>query len=341
MYFYSAKLPLAGEIVFGMAKNITENGAYISLVEYDDVEGFISLREFDWEKNKGICPKKQLKSNTLYPFHVMDVETNRERVEGDTEKIFIGLSIKKVSKDIRSILLEKFDYVEKIRKFIFDVVNFAKMEKIFDILGGNSFEQQIYSILPKILSGSETDIHPHKINLDKSQQLYESILSNVDIVLNLILQLDIGIGTDIDLVKLFKKDVLKRITKTPFISKQMFTCMVLEKNGIDSLRKLLVYQPETAKSKNETIELECISSPKYQLLITCDSIDRAKIIISDFVTEMRNRIGEYKCMFELDGDIVIVKDSVCSFNPIKKYHIQNGKTPNVSVDVVDENSADT
>lgn len=87
MRFYKNKYPDIDDIAIGIPYETTDNGVYVRLPEYDDIEGMINLREVSEKRYRSI--KQVITLNHEYPLLVIRV---------DEEKQYVDLSNKFIKK---------------------------------------------------------------------------------------------------------------------------------------------------------------------------------------------------------------------------------------------------
>lgn len=84
--FYEQKFPEADDVVMVQVRSIAEMGAYVSLLEYGNIEGMILLSELSRRRIRSV--QKLIKVGRQEPVMVMRV---------DKEKGYIDLSKRRVS----------------------------------------------------------------------------------------------------------------------------------------------------------------------------------------------------------------------------------------------------
>ena len=85
VYFYKKKIPNVDEIIIGKIDKITELGIDVSLVEYDNIKGYISYSE--------VSRKKKFNINKIL---TVGKDVHLIVINVDTVKGYIDLSKKRV-----------------------------------------------------------------------------------------------------------------------------------------------------------------------------------------------------------------------------------------------------
>jgi len=105
MRFYKNKLPQVDDIAICRVKKIATDAIYVTLLEYNDIEGMVQLANASTRRKKrSIC---LLKENKQYPLLVITV---------DTEKGYIDLSNKFISDEDKESATEKYEKYKKVLK---------------------------------------------------------------------------------------------------------------------------------------------------------------------------------------------------------------------------------
>ncbi|KFG27133.1 uncharacterized protein NESG_00208 [Nematocida ausubeli] len=95
--YYFEKYPKEGKVVIGRIKSFSDIGAYITLPEYNDIEGLIIYSELTKKRTRNI--QKLIKVGTLEGFLVLKV---------DREKGYIDLSKKRAQYEDKVEAFEKY-----------------------------------------------------------------------------------------------------------------------------------------------------------------------------------------------------------------------------------------
>lgn len=285
MYYYCdenrqvLRIPPVNSIVFVEIVNFSQNNTYCKLLEYNDLEGFLLDTELD---RKVHDPRTCFVSGAIYPMLVIANMRNGE--------INVDLSYKKVEKKIRDELLLKFNNVKKLYTILNE----------FCFLTGVEFDVAQRSVLfPKLHINSQK-------YLDEAGNIYKQYLKNPAEFfqsVNDFLQ---------DEVTLFVNNTLQRLEVSKMIVYQQFRLWVMESNSLEILKEILNgYTKEGCK-------IVYISSPKYQLTITCNNDEERQELLNDFLSYVGEQRKIHNVKFELD-ESQLVQDQEFILHPLNTF----------------------
>lgn len=154
-YFYNRHFPVINDIVFvKYISSSIENGAgvYVSLIEYNNLNGFILGSEITKYKSK---PEKIFKKNKIYPCYVTEIDNN-----------VVNLSYLRVKQKLHEFLEQKFIYIQKL------VLIFENLNKLSLIDSNILISNTLYLLFDHtILSNDDFDIEKLYYNI-----LYDPLL---------------------------------------------------------------------------------------------------------------------------------------------------------------------
>jgi len=201
------ELPEVGEIVIGTISKIGDHGAYASLDEYDEIQGFLHISEIapGWVRNVTRFVKKGDKKVLLVK------RINRERSD-------IDLSLKQISKDQRKKKLQDVKRFEKEKGILKNIQEKAELtEKQIEKL-----EDQLLSKYNSVYD-AVVDIATNNISVLDDLKLEKNILSTVEeisskiqvpsVEIRGILELSNNKSNGIEILKKILLDVLKKNKK--------------------------------------------------------------------------------------------------------------------------------
>lgn len=269
--------PNLNEIVFAKITRFSGTNTYCELLEYNNLEGFISITELD---KRVLDPEKQFKFETIYPLVVTAVN---KRPTG----ICIDLSYKKVHKDTRQNLLTQFTYVGKLYTMLNEFCFNTRVP----------FELAQHSILFPLL---EMQSQQYLTNAESQYKQYlkspSEFFSNVDDSLE-------------QHLLNFTTNMRSRLTITRMSVYQNFRLTIKDTNdSLHILKTILSYSHNNAK-------IEVIASPKYQLAISCENDEERQIILNDFLSYIEKQKEIYNFDFNLD-ELVLVHDQTFVLRPL-------------------------
>lgn len=249
------KYPKKDEIVYGKIVKKEENGFYVSLLEYDNIEGFLKFKEIS--KNKAI----------KYPASLLNEGSNLSVLvlKVDEEKGFIDLSKKQV----------KPDQEEKCKK------NFAKSKSIENII-------KILCIKTK-----KTMEFFYK-NLiwplfKKFDHAYDAFLSIFEGDYSFLENLDKSISDEIK--KELIKQIKKRIIPETFKIRSIFSITCFNFNGIEDIKESLS-KAENKRTQYIPFKFKIIASPLYECSVNTINKEKGIKIINEALKDVKKNIEE-------------------------------------------------
>lgn len=261
-YFYENHLPEQNELVMVKVKSIDNMGVLCSLLEYNNIEGFMQLSELSRKRLHSIG--RLIKVSQQQVLQVVQV---------DTEKKYIDLSKRFLSVDDITQGNEKYfrsKTVYSISKYVAKVTN-----------------KPLNSIL-------ETYIYP-LYNNDSYDHPFEAFkqvaLNNTDI------WNDCN-NVSKDIIDVFIKNIKHRINNNNDKKKDIYfniTCFTEE--GIDSIKHALENGLDIA---NNSIKIQLIKPPQYLCSLTSNHTDNNNDdIMNKVLNTIRTKITELGGNFEI------------------------------------------
>ena len=158
------ELPEVGEIVIATIKKTGDHGAYVSLDEYDDIQGFLHISEIapGWVRKV----TKYVKEGDKKVLLVKKIQANRAEID---------LSLKQISKEQRKKKLldvKRFEKEQGILKNIQDKVKLSSEE--VDVL-----EEKLLSKYKSVYD-AVIDIGTNNINVIDDLEISEKIKKTID-----------------------------------------------------------------------------------------------------------------------------------------------------------------
>ena len=158
------ELPEVGEIVIATIKKTGDHGAYVSLDEYDNIQGFLHISEIapGWVRKV----TKYVKEGDKKVLLVKKIQANRAEID---------LSLKQISKEQRKKKLldvKRFEKEQGILKNIQDKVNLSS-EEVDDL------EEKLLSKYKSVYD-AVIDIGTNNINVIDDLEISEKIKKTID-----------------------------------------------------------------------------------------------------------------------------------------------------------------
>jgi len=245
--FYENKYPEVDELVMVNVRSIAEMGAYVSLLEYNNIEGMILLSELSRRRIRSINKLIRVGKNEV----VMVLRVDKERG-------YIDLSKRLVSpEDIRKVE-ERYN----------------KAKTVSTVLRQVSKETQI-----SMQELSEKISFPlyHKVKLENPNEDEKKVeyMHCYDIFKMGITDRSVFDGLDIsDEVKdILLKHIKRRLTPQPIKIRADIEVTCFTYDGIEAIRKALYAAQEVGDEENP-IKVKLIAPPMY--VVTTNTLDKQK-----------------------------------------------------------------
>ncbi len=198
------ELPEPGEIVLATVSKVMDHGAYVTLDEYEGIQGFLHISEIapGWIRSVGRHIKVGEKKVLLVK------KVNPERGE-------IDLSLKQVSKDQKKQKLAEVKKIEKGKSFLLNVKEKAKLsekdiEKLEDVL--YSKYDYVYDAFIDIARNGVKVIKDLKLN-KKNIAAIEEVCSNIKlpaVEIRGIMEISSNKSDGVEIIKKTLLDALKK-----------------------------------------------------------------------------------------------------------------------------------
>jgi len=291
--YYNKNVPDNNDIVFVEITSFSTLGTYGKLLEYDGMNGFIPLTELD---RKVFDPKKCFEIGTVYPVLVTvtpDKDGVCRIVPDKNDEYCIHLSYKKIKKELRENLLKQFNNVSRLYSMLEE---FTFHTKILHQ------EAQRLVLFPKFQMDEEQKY------LKEAENLYNEYLKTPHSFFG------DALTVYPDQTNAYIENMLSRLSISKMIVYQNFKLRVLENNSLDILKVILSY-------KSNNAEVIYVSSPKYNLNISCDNDSQREAITNEFLLYMTEQEKMYKIKFELD-DAQIIQNQTYTLRPLNMQPVE-------------------
>jgi translation initiation factor 2 subunit 1 len=288
--FYKNELPNVDDMVIVKITREDDHGYYGSLIEYDNIEGYLPLSEVV----KGKYAKKHiLKEEQLIPLIVIKV---------DTHKKFIDLSKKKVDKEQESYILLKYKICNNINKLVNEC--YIMYLKYCDLSSSDiihTMNDIMNQTIWKMYDGETKDY----------TIIFKNILENP----KLILSEDLFSGEFIDKAI---ENFNSRIVKKSMIMEMDFNLVILENNALGKLKEILSFQITENKYY---IDIIVISPPLYRIRIEGYNKDLGFEIMKQIKNSIIAKLQLYKHIVKF-GDIDVVSDCTYEIKFMGNYELE-------------------
>ncbi|OAG31712.1 translation initiation factor 2 subunit 1 [Nematocida displodere] len=167
--YYFEKYPKEGEVVVGRIKLMTDIGAYVTLPEYNDVEGLIVYSELTKKRTRNI--QKLIKIGTLEGFAVLKV---------DREKGYIDLSKKRAQYEDKLHAFERYYKGKMAHNFMQSICirSDLDIDRLYESFGWAAEREfgSLYKCFREILMGENVP----QTRMEHTKYLTEPLLGEIE-----------------------------------------------------------------------------------------------------------------------------------------------------------------
>lgn len=256
---HADEMPEQGEIVMATVTKVMDHGAYVSLDEYDGMQGFLHISEIapGWIRSIN----KHVRNGEKKVLVVKKVNPRR----GD-----IDLSLKQISKD------QKKQKIREVKKY----------EK------GNTLMQSV-----REKAGlSEDDVSDVEDKIySKFDSVYDAFIEigrrgggpSVG-----------GLGIDEGVVSVME-EVASKIKLPSVEIRGVMDIASSRPDGVEVIRKILLdaIPDKNGGSMTENAEITYLGAPKYRLAVTSEDFKSAERMLKPIVSEIQSRVEKKKGTF--------------------------------------------
>lgn len=257
--YYFEKYPKEGQVVIGRIKSFEDIGAYITLPEYNDIEGLIIYNELTKKRTRNI--QKVIKVGALEGFLVLKV---------DKEKGYIDLSKKRAQYEEKVDAFEKY-YKGKIAHNFMQSISVkchCSLDTLYSKFGWEAEKEfgSLYKCFREVLS----EDHLLQKKIPHNEFVTDSLLEEIE-----------------DLVK--QKFIIPKV-KVRADAETKCT----KGDGVHIIKKNLV----KLEKEYPEVEISLISSPVFSFSLMCEDGETGTRVLEDLLMKLEKRIsqdqGEYK-----------------------------------------------
>jgi len=239
---YEEKYPEVDEVVMVQVKSIAEMGAYVSLLEYNNIDGMILLSELSRRRIRSV--NKLIKVGRQEPVMVLRV---------DTEKGYIDLSKRRVSPEDAQACEEKFNK----SKLVHTIMRHAAETTNSDL--EETYKHFTWPLYKKF--GHAHDAF--KVMVTSPEDLFKEALS---------ISGEEGEKTlTPELRAAIIKDIKRRMTPTPLKIRADIELTCFQYDGVLHIKDA-IRAGEAISTKDCTVKIKLLAPPLY--VLTTQTIDR-------------------------------------------------------------------
>ncbi|KAI5190285.1 translation initiation factor 2 subunit 1 [Nematocida minor] len=261
--YYFEKYPKEGEVVIGRIKSFEDIGAYITLPEYNDIEGLIIYSELTKKRTRNI--QKLIKVGALEGFLVLKV---------DKEKGYIDLSKKRAQYEDKVEAFERY-YKGKIAHNFMQSIAVkcdCSLDTLYAKFGWEAEKEfgSLYKCFREVLMGE----HLLQNKLEHNEFITDSLL-----------------------------DVIEDLVKQKFVVPKVKVRADAETkcnkgNGVLVIKAILM----KIEKEYPDVDVSLISSPVFSFSLMCEDGESGAKVLDDLLVKLEKRVvqdqGEYKLVME-------------------------------------------
>jgi len=251
---YEQKFPEIDDLVMVEVKSIEEMGAYVSLKEYNDIEGMILLSELSRRRIRSI--NKIIRVGRLEVVVVLRV---------DKEKGYIDLSKRRVSEEEAIKCEEKYNKSKAVHSIMRHVAEQAHMdmEPLYHKVGWPLYKKY----------GHALDAFRHAI-------------TDPDAVLE-------GLELEPELKEVLLSNIRRRLTPQPVKVRADIEVTCFEYDGIDAIKAALRKGEETS-TELAPIKVKLVAPPLYVVVTQSIQKDAAIKALDNAIVAIKDEILKHK-----------------------------------------------
>lgn len=251
--FYEARYPEIESVVMVNVRNIADMGAYVSLLEYDNIEGMILLSELSRRRIRSI--HKLIRVNRNEVVMVLRV---------DKEKGYIDLSKRRVSPEDVAKCEDRFNKAKAVHGVLRHVAERRKyyLEDLYEKIGWPLYRKYGHAFDAfKLAISDEKGIADPFDDIDVPDDLKEEI----------------------------KTYILRRLAPQPVKIRSDIEVSCFTYEGIDAIKEAL-FAGMAEGSENSSIKIKLIAPPIYVLSTTTLEKDVGIALLQKAIDTIREKI---------------------------------------------------
>lgn len=286
MRFHRNELPSVDEITTVKVVDSNEFGYKVLLMEYNNVEGFVTKSEII----KGRTRKKRLvKIGDIIAMSVLRVDQNKNTID---------LSKKHVVDDEIKNNEIKYKYCQKMFLIGNDIFGIYKR---YCELNGVKADMLFEDVMGKTIWRLYDELNCSTSNC--YEKVYTYICTNVEKL--------IPEGTfDEKLESFIVNNIKSRIIEKNMMQDLSISLFVTHEEGVNIIKDMLNLdlKDHTKDYENYDLFVEAVSPPIYKLRLTGPSNIEGEKILNDIIDTIKAGSEHYSCSFKTTSSIVLVRE---------------------------------
>ncbi|KAI4468200.1 eukaryotic translation initiation factor 2 subunit 1 [Holotrichia oblita] len=264
--FYKERYPEVEDVVMVNVRSIAEMGAYVHLLEYNDIEGMILLSELSRRRIRSI--NKLIRVGKTEPVVVIRV---------DKEKGYIDLSKRRVSTEDVEKCTERFAKAKAVNSILRHVAELLKYEN----------DEQLEELYQKTAWHFKKNIRRKLVHMT----LLNKQLCNDPTILA-------ECGLDEITKEVLLSQVKRKLTSQAVKIRADIECACYGYEGIDAVKAALT--AGLALSTEELpIKINLIAPPRYVMTTSTPEKQDGLKILNDAIVAIKKKIADYGGVFNI------------------------------------------
>ena len=271
--FYENEFPVEGEVVMGRVLRVeNQTGAYVSLLEYNNVEALIMASEYSRKRTKSV--QRLIKVGKREPLLVTNV---------DTEKGFVDLSRKRVNPEDIKKWERRYNLHLKIHNIMKQTA--AALEE--DLI--NLYKRVAWPL------GKRCTAEDNTSGL-QTQKIYEAFMISLQDPAQVFSKIDIDDKTK----ELLILNISKRMKEVAWKICWTFEITCYQFEGIDAIKSTLKSSLEAMQDRKGEMDLSIrlIKSPLYECSTHTSKIDQGITLLKELLKHVEKNILDRKGKFK-------------------------------------------
>jgi translation initiation factor 2 subunit 1 len=254
--FYKNKMPKMDDIVMSKVTSIIADGYYVQLMEYNNIEGFVTISEASRVRFSSL--KKIVDIGTIQPLLVLMSDDSK----------YIDLSRRRLYDEEIKLFEQKYHCVRGLNNIFCEVFNKynnnlkTKLEEMFSKNAWkcidetdsfrNFYEQQLGSDIESFMNSNLWSVIE---KFDSFEEFYTKLLEDPSVINN----------------PSIEQEILSRRKQTPAKLEALLELSCYMEDGVESIKKALLSY-KTVLDTDCTVSVQMVSPPIYRVSVS--SLDK-------------------------------------------------------------------